>query len=249
MKIIGVIQARMSSTRLPGKVMLKILDKPILWHIHNRLNHCKSLQSVVISTGEYDTNKEICEFAKQNSILFYSGSETDLIDRLYNTAISFQSSAIVRITADCPFVDPELVDRLVHEFVKKNEYDIVTNCRIRTFPHGLDIEVYSIDVLKKLWEEIKEPSLREWFPIYVIKNSQMFRMLDITNPLNLSNLRWTVDYPEDYEFVKHVYSHLYQKTQPFLMNDILDLLKIHPKLKEINAKYADHHNVGAPTFY
>ena len=238
----------MSSTRLPGKVMLKILDKPILWHIYHRLSSCKSLQAVVISTGEYDKNKEICDFAKQSSIPFYSGSETDLIDRLYNTAISLQSSAIVRITADCPFVDPDLVDRLVHEFVKKNDYDIVTNCRIPTFPHGLDIEVYSTDVLKKLWEEIQEPSLREWFPIYITKNSTMFRILDITNPLNLSNLRWTVDYPEDYEFVKNIYEHLYQKIPLFHMNDILELLKIHPKLTQINAKYIDHHNVGAPTF-
>ena len=98
LKIIGVIQARMDSKRLPGKVMLEILGKPILWHIYERLKKCKTLDLVVISTGEYSNNKQICDFALQNNIPYYSGSETDLIDRLYQTAIHFQSSAIVRIT-------------------------------------------------------------------------------------------------------------------------------------------------------
>lgn len=248
MKIIGVIQARMNSSRLPGKVMLVIEGKPILWHIYNRLKKCNSLDSVVISTGESYKNQKIIDFAKTNGISLFSGSENDLVDRLYKTAIYFQSSAIVRITADCPLVDPQIVDELVNEYIKNNEkYDIVTNCKERTFPHGLDVEIYSTNILEKLLTEITNPELREWFSLYAQKNPQKFRILNKENNADLSNLRWTLDYPEDYEFIKQVYVALYKEDSVFLMNDVLDLLKKQPKLLEINSKYTGVHNVGSPT--
>lgn len=247
MKIIGVIQARMKSQRLTGKVMLDLLGKPILWHIYNRLKHSNLLESVVIATGERANNEEICEFASSNNIPFYSGSDTDLISRLYETALHFQSSAIVRITGDSPLVDPHIVDKLVSEYVQKNnQYDIVTNSKILTFPYGLNVEVYSIGSLKRLWEEIKEPEIREWFPFYVEKHPELFRILNVTNPVNLSHLRWTLDYPEDYEFVKKIYENLYKEDYIFTLEDILSLIKKQPELTKINSKYAGFHNVGAP---
>ena len=247
MTIIGLIQARMQSKRLPGKVMLEILGKPMLWHIYNRLTKCKSLDLVVISTGEYDKNTKICEFAHHNNIPIYIGSEIDLIDRLYKTAMKFEASAIARITADCPLIDPIIVDKFVREFIEtQGKYDIVTNCKIRTFPHGLDVELYSIDILEKMWQEIREPELREWFPFYINKNPHLFRIKNIENQMDLSNLRWTVDYPEDIEFVKQVYKNLYREENTFSMQDVLDLLSKQPHLNQINSKYIGHHNVGAP---
>lgn len=247
MKIIGVIQVRLSSQRLPGKAMLPISGKPVLWHIYNRLTRCKLLDMVVISTGEYNSNVSICEFASQNNIPIYIGSEVDLIDRLYKTATKFQATAMVRITADCPLVDPKLVDKLVSEYLENQDhYDFVTNCRFRTFPHGLDAEVYSLATLRKLWYEIKEPELREWFPLYVYKHPELFRILNISNPTDLSKLRWTMDYEEDYEFIKQIYQNLYKEGQTFGMEDILDLIKQKPDLAKINSKYVEHHNVGSP---
>ena len=247
MKIIGIIQARMKSDRLPGKVMLEILGKPLLWHIYNRLKKCKFLDLVVVSTGEYDQNSEICKFSYDNNIPIYIGSETDLIDRLYKTAIKFEASAIARITADCPLIDPVTVDRLVQKFIEnKEKYDIVTNCEVPTFPHGLDTEIYSLNILEKMWNEIKDPVLREWFPLYIKKNPHLFRIKNKENPTNLSNLRWTVDYAEDFEFVKQVYENLYKDNDAFNTNDILNLLSEKPYLKEINSKYIGHHNIGAP---
>lgn len=247
MKIIGLIQARMRSTRLPSKVMLEILGKPILWHIYNRLTKCKFLDLVVVSTGEYNQNSEICDFANHSKIPIYIGSEIDLIDRLYKTAKTFDASAIVRITADCPLVDPKIVDKLAQEFVRNvNEYDIVTNCKVRTFPHGLDVEIYSIAILEKMWKEIKAPELREWFPFYINKNPHLFRIKNIENPMDLSDLRWTVDYPEDYEFITQIYKNLYKDGNTFSMQDILELLNEQPHLKQINSKYVGHHNIGAP---
>src|SRR3989442_7627549 len=138
MKIIGIIQARMKSDRLPGKVMLEILGKPFLWHIINRLKKSKFLDLVVVSAGEYDRNSEICKFSYDNNIPIYIGSETDLIDRLYKTAIKFEASAIARITADCPLIDPVTVDRLVQKFIEnKEKYDIVTNCEVPTISHNI----------------------------------------------------------------------------------------------------------------
>ncbi len=181
-KIIGIIQARLDSTRLPKKVMLELLGKPILWHIYNRLKKCTTLNEVVISTGEYQNNKEICDFATKNNIPLFIGSEKDLIDRLYKTALKHNADGIVRITADCPLVDPKVVDRLVTAFLEKTtQFDIVTNCEKRTFPHGLDIEVISIKTLQKLWEEIKELELREWFPFFIQKKvfGRFFRKKEI----------------------------------------------------------------------
>lgn len=249
LKIIGVIQARMRSTRLPGKVMLEILGKPILWHIYNRLMNCKKLNQVVISTGEYAYNSEICDFAQKNKIPYFEGSEIDLIDRLYKTSIKFNACALVRITADCPLVDPKVIDMMVDGYLdKKDHYDIVRNYGdlIRTFPHGLDVEVYSVESLKKMWDEIKSIELREWFPLYVKQNPKSFRILEIQNTTDQSSLRWTVDYPEDYEFVQKIYEKLYADNKVFYYDDILELLNKQPDLKSINSKYVGYHNVDAP---
>lgn len=237
----------MGSQRLSGKVMLDIMGKPMIWHIFNRLKSCKQLSNVVVSTGEYSNNKQICDFALENKIPLYEGSETDLIDRLYKTALQFNADAIVRITADCPLVDPQIIDAMILEYNSKNQqYDIVTNCKIPTYPHGLDAEIYSISTLEKMWNSIKQLEIREWFPFYVDKNPQLFRILYFKNKDDLSKLRWTVDYVEDYEFVKKVYEYLYKENSIFTMNDILNLLKTHPEISEINSKYVGFHNIGAP---
>jgi len=246
LKIIGIIQARMHSQRLLGKVMLNLIGKPLIWHIYNRLRSCKYLDEVVISTGEYSTNKEIIDYAQMSNIPYYSGSEKDLIDRLYQTAIKFQASAIVRVTADCPLVDPIIVDKLVQTYLNDQEYDIVTNCKVRTFPHGLDVELYSNRSLEKMWKEIKQPEIREWFPFFVEKNPSLFKVFNIGSDRNLSHMRWTVDYPEDFELIKIIYQSLFKQNKIFTTKDVLDLLEKNPKLVEINSKYAGHHNVGAP---
>lgn len=227
--------------------MLDIEGKPVLWHMWHRLTFCKSLSAVVIATGEYDINKEICQFAEKNQIKYYSGSEIDLIQRLYQTSLKFKADALVRITSDCPLVDPQIVDNLVHSYIKNKEhYDIVTNCQTHTFPHGLDVEVYSHRILQILNEQIKEPELREWFPLFIIKNKKKFRILNMENNEDLSKIRLTLDYPEDYEFIKKIYQNLFNRSQIFYMKDILELLMKQPDLLSINSKYVEFRNVDAP---
>ena len=249
MKIIGIIQARMNSKRLPGKVLLNIIQKPILWHIYNRMKHCKNIDQVVISTGDQQNNSEISDFAQKYNIPYFIGDEKDLIDRLYKTATFFHASAIVRVTADCPLIDSILIDTMINQYVaKKDDYDIVRNYgdEVRTFPHGLDTEIFSYASLEKMWHTITSPDLREWFPLYVKQNPSLFRILEIKNPKDISSLRLTVDYPEDFEFITKIYQKLYVEDKMFYLDDILNLLEKEPELRKINSKYVGYHNIDAP---
>lgn len=237
----------MDSTRLPNKVMMTILGKPVIWHIYHRLMHCKTLDNVVVSTGDYEKNKEIIDFSKENNIPVFSGSEHDLIQRLFQTAEFYGNSSIVRITSDCPLVDPHLVDKLVNDFKNNhNEYDILTNCDKHTFPHGLDIEVYSFKILKKLNDEIQDTSLREWFPVYIKKNRKKFKIFNIENNKNLSHYRLTLDYEEDFEVIKKIYEKLYDYDRIFTMTDVMSFLNKHPEIAKINSKYVGNYNFDSP---
>ena len=247
MKTIAIIQARLNSKRLPNKVMLKILDRPILWHIHNRLNSCKNLDNVVISTGEKERNLAICNFADEFHIPYFSGSELDVIKRMYETAIKFDASSIVRITGDCPLVDPKIVEKIISEYVKHGKnYDMVTNTFTLSFPHGLEIELYSTKFLKKLNSEIKKSEFREWFSIYIENNFEKFKILEIKNNEDLSKFRWTLDYPEDFKLIQIIYEQLFDEKRVFGTDEILSLLKRKPELLKINSKYVGEHNIDAP---
>ena len=247
MKIIAVVQARMNSKRLPGKVMLSIIGKPLVWHIYDRLKKSKLVSDVIVSTGNSEKNELLCKFLTDNNIPHFFGNETDLIDRLYQTAKHFNADIIVRVTGDCPLTDPKIMDNLISTFIDSPEkYDVVVNNQEYTFPHGLDVEVYSFQILERLWNEIKNPEFREWFTLYLKKNNSNFNILNVRNLKNLSSHRWTVDYPEDFEFIKLIYENLYAENPNFTMDDILKLLKQKPELLKINSKYNGFHNVDAP---
>ncbi len=247
MKIIGIIQIRLGSTRLPKKAMLKILDKPIIWHIYNRLKFCNNLDEIVIATGDSENNLEIQDFAKKNNIPIFEGNEIDLVSRLYQTGEKFHASAIVRITGDSPLVDPVIVDQVISAY-KKNikKIDIVSNMRKSSFPYGLEVEIFSMESLRKMLLEIKKPEMREWFSLFIEKNPNLFNILNISNSKDLSKLRWTLDYKEDYEFIKKIYEELYIENQIFLMEDILKLINKNPNMLEINKKYVGIKNIGMP---
>jgi len=247
MKIIAVVQARMNSKRLPGKVMLNIIGKPLVWHVYDRLKKSKLVSDVIVSTGNSEKNELLCKFLTDNNIPHFFGNETDLIDRLYQTAKHFNADIIVRVTGDCPLTDPKIMDNLISTFIDSPEkYDVVVNNQEYTFPHGLDVEVYSFQILERLWNEIKNPEFREWFTLYLKKNNSNFNILNVRNLKNLSSHRWTVDYPEDFEFIKLIYENLYAENPNFTMDDILKLLKQKPELLKINSKYNGFHNVDAP---
>ena len=237
--IVVIVQARMGSNRLPGKVMMDIVGKPLLWHIVNRLEYCKLLNKIVVATGSGEENNVIEELCKQYSIDYYRGSEDDLIDRYYQTSKLFNADIIVRIPADCPLVDPEIVDMVV-DFALKNisSYEYVNNSRPHvTYPHGLDVEIFSFCLLEKLWREIKDPFRREWFTTVIFENPDIYKMFCLENDVDLSHLRLTVDYKEDLELVRYIFQNLYTDNVCFFLKDILELYSRNQKIFNINQKY------------
>lgn len=234
-KILGIIQARMSSTRLPRKVLLPILEKPVLWHIYNRLKNCKNIDQICIATSTNPPDDEIEKFAIQENIQLYRGSEEKIVNRLLGAAKKFGADAIVRVTGDCPLIDPKIVDQLITIYLNKPSIDFVSNTMERTFPDGLDTEVISTKFLDRLLTEMDDS--QEWFIMHVIENQKRYRCEGYKNVEDLSQLRWTLDYNEDYEFVKAVYNELFDEGRIFYMQDILELLARKPYISKMNQKY------------
>jgi spore coat polysaccharide biosynthesis protein SpsF len=238
-KIIAVIQGRMGSTRLPGKVLADIEGKPLIWHIFNRLQKISLISEVVISTTNQSTDKPLIEFAKKENIAYFAGSEDDIIDRIYKTGEKFSCDILVKINADCPLIDIKLIENGINLFLSsKNKPDLITNCVEETFPEGMQYSIFNFNVIKKIWLTLKESFWREYFYRFMIENKNNFSIINIKNEKDLSKLRWTVDYQEDLEFVKKIYSKLYSKNQFFGMNEILNLLDKNPEIRKINDKYS-----------
>lgn len=242
--ILGIIQARLGSSRLPGKALKEIMGKPLLWYQCERMRASEPIQKVVIASVDDEFNRPIAEFAKANGIDFFLGSENDLIDRIYRTAKTFKGDVLVRVGADCPLADPEVIDKAIRLYWENPQtYDYVTNGVKRTYPDGLDVSVVPFRTVERLWRELEDPYWREWFSSYIFKHPQEYRVGIIENDKDLSHLRWTVDYQEDFEFVREVFERLYPHKRIFLKDDILELLKQEPWMNEINAKHINK-NIG-----
>lgn len=235
MKVVAIIQARMGSTRLPGKVMKKILGKPvILWDIE-RVSKSKLIDEIVAAIPFDRQNDVIMNTIKEYSdkIIIFRGSEEDVLDRYYKAAIERKSDVIVRLTSDCPLIDPVVVDKVIGQFLSNN-CDYCSNALKRTYPRGLDTEVFSFKALSKAWSEAKEDYEREHVTPYIIENPDKFKLISVLNDSDISHLRWTLDTKEDFEFIESVYQKIYPKKHIFFMQDVLDLLDREPGLIEIN---------------
>jgi spore coat polysaccharide biosynthesis protein SpsF len=231
----------MGSTRLPNKVLAEIAGRPMLWQIVQRLKLAKRVDQVVIATAEGDANQPIRAFAEEYGIPCFAGSELDLIDRLRSLASLFEADALVRVTGDCPLVDPVVVDRLVEIYLSnRGSVDYVSNVLPQSYPHGLDAEVYAASTLERLWHEITHPFWREWFPAYLSEHKESFRIINVTHPVNLTHHRWTVDYEEDLLFVREVFRQLYREGEVFSMDEVLQLTEKNPYLTFVNARHAQH---------
>jgi len=221
----------MGSTRLPGKVLAHIAGKPMLWHVVERARRAETLDQVMVATSDELKDDAVAEFCKESSIDCYRGSELDVLDRYYQTARQFPDSTIVRITADCPLVDPGVADKVIGLY-QEGIYDYVTNIYPRTYPRGLDVEVISFSALERTWLEARDPYDREHVTPYMREHPKLFRIGNVLHPVNLSNLRWTVDHPQDIQFVRAVYDRI--KVSPFGLAEVLELLNACPELVQIN---------------
>ena len=235
MKLVAIIQARMGSTRLPGKVMKEILGKSvILWDL-DRISPSKLIDEIVVAIPYGKENDVIVDTIKEynDQIITTRGSEDDVLDRYYQAAVQSNADVVVRITSDCPLIDPFVIDNIIEHFLDE-DCDYCSNSLIRTYPRGLDVEVFSFKALEDAWNETKKDYEREHVTPYIIENPDKFKLLNVANDIDLSHLRWTLDTKEDFEFIDAVYKRIYPKKQLFAMDDVLELLGREPELIEIN---------------
>lgn len=232
-KVVAIIQARVGSTRLPKKVLKKILGKPMLWHLINRVKKARLVDEIVLATTTKREDKSLLELAKESGVNSYAGSEDDVLDRYFQAATKFGADVIVRVTADCPLIDPQVVDNVVKQFLD-GSFDYASNTVKLSYPDGLDTEVFSYEALKRAWEGAKRSSEREHVTSYIRNHPEKFKIGSVEHAKDFSGMRWTVDTEEDFKFVSGIYKRLYTKGRIFLMKDILKLLGNQPELMEIN---------------
>lgn len=235
MKADVIIQARMTSTRLPGKILMPVLDKPLLKYQIERLRRAKSVSKIIIATTENKTDDPIIEFCKSNELLFYRGSENDVLSRYYDAATKYDCHSIVRITSDCPVIDPVIVDKVIDFFFNsEKKCDYASNCLVRTFPRGMDTEVFTYQALARAFKSAVEVPDREHVTPYIYRNPGEFNISNITDANDNSCYRLTVDTSDDFELIKRIIESLYPKNPFFSLNEILTLMSANPEWFKIN---------------
>lgn len=236
LRIILIVQARMGSTRLPGKIFKEILEKPLLAYELERLRKVKKANTIVIATTNKPIDNAVVDFCHMEQVPLFRGSEDDVLDRYYQAAKSFDADVVVRVTGDCPLIDPKIIDETIDFYLKTYpNYDYVTNTLERTYPRGLDVEVFSFDALKKAAQDATLPAEREHVTPYIYTHPDLFSLGNITLTPNESHHRWTVDTEEDFLLISHILTALYPTNPDFHMHDVLNLLKQHPEWIRINA--------------
>jgi spore coat polysaccharide biosynthesis protein SpsF len=217
--------------------MLEAAGKPLLGHVIERLSYSTTLERVIVATSTHERDDAIADYCNMLSIPVFRGSENDVLDRYYRAALEYGIDTVVRITADCPLIDPTIVDEMVHFFCEHlDQYDLVTNRHPLSCPDGLDLDVMSISGLEYVWKHATEPHQREHTVPFFWESGMRVYNVDYPDQLFYQH-RWTLDYPEDYELIKHLLTALNHEGQLFTTQDILDYLALHPELQQINAQY------------
>lgn len=233
-RITVIIQVRVGSQRLAKKVLRKILGKPMIWYVLKRVKRIKKIQQIVIATTIQKEDDIIVKIAKENGIAVFRGSEIDVLDRYYNCAKEFNADPIIRITSDCPLIDPFLVNELLEYYIK-HDFDYVSNTIVPTYPDGLDIEIFSFKTLENAAINAKMRSEREHVSPYIKNHPKKFKLYNYKNKKDLSTYRWTVDEPRDLQFIRKIYSQM-RPELIFSMKDVLSIILKNPKITDINRR-------------
>jgi glutamate-1-semialdehyde 2,1-aminomutase/spore coat polysaccharide biosynthesis protein SpsF len=232
--IVAIVQARMGSTRLPGKVLADIGGKPMLEHVVSRLSRSRLIHEVIVATSDAKADDRIAEAGTQQNFKVFRGHEKDVLDRYYQAAKSAKADIVVRVTGDCPLIDPEIVDRVIAEYLSE-ECDYASNTLVCTYPDGLDAEVFSFAALEIAWRDGRRGADREHVTPF-IRTSRRFRLRNVESDLGRStrHLRWTVDEPRDLEFIRAIYERI-GAGKVFGWHEVLALLDAEPMLGDFNA--------------
>ena len=245
MKVVAIVQTRMGSTRLPGKVMKPLLGLPMLARLLERLARCQKLDDVVVATTDDGSEQPIVELVDSLDVHVFRGSEDDVLTRYYGAAQRYGADVVVRITSDCPLIAPEVIDKCVGAFLASGgDVDYASNGFKRTYPRGLDTEVFGVGALEAAHNEASTPPEREHVTPFIWEQPQRFRLLDVVDAEDHSDLRWTVDTPEDFELVSKIYGALYPTNPAFSYRDVLRLLDEHPAWSNLN-RHIEQKKVGS----
>ena len=235
MKILAILQARMSSSRLPGKILKPILGKPMLTLQIERVLRARCIDSLIVATSTDPSDNPVEELCQDLGVECFRGSLDNVLDRYFQAAKHYKAQNLVRLTGDCPLADPDVIDEAIQYFLD-HDFDYVTNGGDEpTFPDGLDVEVLKFSALKAAWENATQPSDIEHVTPYITKQPEEFKLGVFKGHPDRSHMRWTVDAPRDFEFVYRVYQELYPVNPQFGTDDILDLLQRKPEIGQINS--------------
>lgn len=236
MKVVIIDQARMTSTRLPGKVLKPVLGRPLLEYQIERLHRVAYADELVIATTTNATDDVLVDFCRQQGVTVYRGSESDVLSRYYGAAREAQADVVVRVTSDCPVIDPDVVNQVIGHYLNhRAEYEYVSNTQVRSFPRGMDAEVFSFGALELACREGKLEYEREHVTPYIYRHPELFRVGQLVFRENRGDERWTVDTPEDFELLRRMIEALYPDKPAFTLEDMLELLDRHPDWRQINA--------------
>jgi len=232
-KIVAIVQARTSSTRLPNKVLKSLGDSSMLVQQIRRMSKSELLSEIVIATSDEESDNPIQDICEENNFKYFRGSLNDVLSRYYHAALKHKADIVVRVTGDCPLSDPKLIDSIINLHVdKQSKY--TSNCRPATFPDGFDVEIFNFDLLEDAYHNAELPSEREHVSPYIVKNIEK---LNYEYKEDLSALRVTVDNSEDLSVVREIYEKLDGDKNLFSFEEVIDFLKENPDVSSINSKY------------
>jgi spore coat polysaccharide biosynthesis protein SpsF len=232
MRIVAIIQARMGSTRLPGKVLMDIGGQTMLARVVNRVRRATLIDETIVATTVNLKDEPIVAECERLNLAYFRGSEENVLERYYEAALKYKAEGVVRITSDCPLIDPGEIDKAVSEFLSQ-ESDYASNSLKRTYPRGLDTEVMTIETLAKAWQEANDHYERAHVTPYIYQNPKLFKLRSVKAVKNYSNHRWTVDTSEDLVFIRAIYQRLNNEAT-FGWKDVLEVLNREPQLMELN---------------
>jgi spore coat polysaccharide biosynthesis protein SpsF len=242
-RIVAIIQARMGSSRLPGKILLPIQGRPVIGHIHDRLNRVGSIDEVVIATSNEIQDDQVAHYCENENLSCFRGNEIDVLDRFYHAAINFEAQIVIRVTGDCPLLDPLTINKLI-DMYRLGNFDhcgvaagagVANDTSIQRYPDGLDAEIFGIEILREAWVNSTSKQHREHVTPFIWQQEERYSLGKLEcESGDFSAYRWTLDNAEDFQLIKKIYDELYPRNPFFGMQDVLLLLKAHPEWSNEN---------------
>jgi spore coat polysaccharide biosynthesis protein SpsF len=233
MQVLIIVQARMNSERLPGKVLKEVLGRPLLSYLLERLRAVPNTEIIVATTTEPEDDA-IASLCQQEKVKVFRGSQNDVLERYYKAATEHHGKVIIRVTGDCPCIDPKVIQQVI-QFYLKNDFDYVSNTIEWTFPRGMDVEVFSYEVLEKVYQEAKTPPEREHVTLNIYTHPEKFTLGNYARTKDVSQYRLTVDTEEDFQLIKRMIENLYPDNPKYTLDDMIALLEKKPEWAQLNS--------------